>query len=193
MKERMRSEQLFRGDKEIGAEINAAQVEVARINQIPGENAAGRRAALEGFLAGFGAGSVIRPPFYCDLGDGITIGERTFINSTCTMLDTGLITVGSECHIATGVHLITATHPIDPVARRAGWEMAYPVKLADGVWLGAGVIVCPGVTIGENSVIGAGAVVTRDIPAGVVAYGNPARVAREIGPGDREEIPELGA
>ena len=127
MKERMRSEQLFRGDGEIGAEINAAQVEVARINAIQGENAEGRRAALEGFLAGFGAGSVIRPPFYCDLGDGITIGERTFINSTCTMLDTGLITVGSECHIATGVHLITATHPIDPVARRAGWEMAYPV------------------------------------------------------------------
>lgn len=144
MMERMRSEQLFRGDAELGAAINAAQVEVARINGILGEDAAARREALEGFLAGFGAGSVIRPPFYCDLGDGITIGAKTFINSTCTMLDTGLISVGSECHIATGVHLSTATHPIDPAARRAGWEMAYPVTLADGVWLGAGVIVCPG-------------------------------------------------
>jgi maltose O-acetyltransferase len=189
----MRSEQLFRGDERIAAEIDAAQVEVARINAIPGENAEGRRAALEGFLAGFGAGSVIRPPFYCDLGDGITIGERTFINSTCTMLDTGLITVGSECHIATGVHLITATHPIDPVARRDGWEIAHPVRISDGVWLGAGVIVCPGVEIGENTVVGAGAVVTRSLPPNVVAYGNPARVAREIGPADRAEAPELGS
>ena len=81
--------------------------------------------------------------------------------------------------------MITATHPVDPVARRDALERALPVTVADGVWLAAGVLVCPGVTIGENTVVGAGAVVTRDLPAGVVAFGNPARVIREIGEEDR--------
>ncbi len=91
--------------------------------------------------------------------------------------------------LAAGVQLITATHPVDPVARRAAWERALPVTLADGVWLGAGALVCPGVSIGENTVVGAGAVVTRSLPAGVVAYGNPARVIRAIDERDRVEVP----
>jgi maltose O-acetyltransferase len=89
------------------------------------------------------------------------------------------------------VQLLTATHPVDPVARRIGWESGAPIALGDNVWLGGGVIVCPGVTIGDDTVVGAGAVVTRDLPAGVVAVGNPARVLRPIGDADRIEIPEL--
>jgi len=187
----MRNGQLYTGEPTLTAELDRAQTEVIRLNTIDGGiDPEGRHAALKAFLAGFGEGSVIRPPFYCDFGDGITIGERTFINSTCTMLDVNTITIGSECDIASGVHIVTAEHPIDPVARRADWEMGRPIAIGDGVWIGAGVIVCPGVTIGENSVIGAGSVVTRDIPPGVVAYGNPCRVAREIGPEDAIEIPQ---
>jgi maltose O-acetyltransferase len=96
------------------------------------------------------------------------------------MLDGAPISVGDECLIASGVQLVTATHPIDPVARRAASEQALPVTIENGVWLAAGAIVCPGVSIGENTVVGAGSIVTRSLPAGVVAYGNPARVIREV-------------
>jgi maltose O-acetyltransferase len=90
------------------------------------------------------------------------------------------------------VQLLTPTHPIDPGPRRAAWEGAEPITLGDNVWLGGGVIVCPGVAIGADTVVGAGAVVTRDLPAGVVAVGTPARVLREIGEADRVEVPRLG-
>jgi maltose O-acetyltransferase len=105
------------------------------------------------------------------------------------MLDIAPITIGAQCWLATCVQLLAATHPIDPGPRRAGWEYGEAITIGDNVWLGGGVIVCPGVTIGDDTVVGAGAVVTRDLPAGVVAYGNPAQVAREIGERDRVDVP----
>ena len=107
------------------------------------------------------------------------------------MLDVAPIRIGATCQLATKVQLLTATHPIDPGPRRLGWESAEPITIGDNVWLGGGVIVCPGVTIGDDTVVGAGSVVTRDLPAGVVAYGNPARVQREIGEGDRVDVPDV--
>lgn len=189
-KDRMRRGELYRGDApELNRELDARQVLVQRHNAIPYEQEEQRRAALEELLADFADDAFIRPPFFCDFGDGITIGPRTFINSNCTMLDGAPIRIGEECLLASGVQLVTATHPIDPELRRQAWEMARPITLADGVWLGAGVIVCPGVSIGENAVVGAGAVVTKDLPAGVVAFGQPAKVAREIGERDRLQPP----
>jgi maltose O-acetyltransferase len=91
------------------------------------------------------------------------------------------IRIGASCQLASAVQILTPTHPIDPEPRRAGWEAAEPITIGDNVWLGGGAIVCPGVTIGDDTVVGAGAVVTGDLPAGVVAYGNPARIQREIG------------
>jgi maltose O-acetyltransferase len=90
------------------------------------------------------------------------------------------VTIGDEVQIATHVQLLTATHPLDAVQRRAAWEYAEPITIEDGVWLGGGVIVCPGVTVGENTVVGAGGVVVKDLPAGVLAVGNPARPIREL-------------
>lgn len=189
-KELMRAGQLYRGDDpELNAELDRRQAMVGALNRIPYERREERRAAFDELLAAFGEGSFIRPPFYCDFGDGIEIGDRVFVNSCCTLYDGAPITVGDECLLAAGVQLITATHPLDPVARRAAWEQALPVTLADGVWLGAGALVCPGVSIGENTVVGAGAVVTRSLPAGVVAHGNPARVIREIDERDRVALP----
>ena len=107
------------------------------------------------------------------------------------MLDVAPVAIGAACQIATRVQLLTATHPIDPGPRRTGWEYAEPITIADNVWLGGGVIVCPGVTIGQDTVVGAGAVVTKDLPAGVVASGVPARVRREIGEQDRVEVPAI--
>jgi maltose O-acetyltransferase len=106
------------------------------------------------------------------------------------MLDVAPIRIGSACQIATCVQLLTATHPIDPEPRRLGWESAEPITVGDNVWLGSGAIVCPGVTIGDNTVLGAGSVLTRDLPAGVVAFGNPARVHRPIADSDRVSLPE---
>jgi maltose O-acetyltransferase len=185
-KELMRAGELYPGDDpELNRELDRRQAMLAALNAIPPERAEERAAALADLLAGVGEGTFIRTPFYCDYGDGITIGSRTFVNFNCTMLDAAPIAVGDECLLASGVQLITATHPVDPAPRREAIEQALRVTVADGVWLGAGAIVCPGVSIGENTVVGAGSVVTRDLPAGVVAYGNPARVAREIKPGDR--------
>jgi maltose O-acetyltransferase len=108
------------------------------------------------------------------------------------MLDVAPIEIGAACQIATRVQLLTATHPIDPEPRRIGWEYAEPISIADNVWLGGGVIVCPGVSIGQDTVVGAGAVVTKDLPPGVVAAGVPARVLREIGDQDRVDVPARG-
>ena len=120
----------------------------------------------------------------------MSIGAGTFFNYDCLMLDVAPVTIGAACQVASRVQFLTATHPIDPGPRRIGWESAMPIVVGDNVWLSGGVIVCPGVTIGEDTVVGAGAVVTRDLPAGVVAMGVPARVLREIGDRDRIEIPE---
>ncbi len=192
MKERMRRGELYRGDDpELSEELLSCQERMAAFNAIPARSVEARQELLSGFLAEFGEEAEIRSPFYFDWGDGISVGARTFINYNAAMLDGAPITIGEECLLASGVTLATATHPIDPETRRAAWELAAPITLADGVWLGAGVIVCPGVSIGENTVVGAGAVVTRDLPAGVVAVGNPARVLREIGEEDRLSPPAL--
>jgi maltose O-acetyltransferase len=128
-----------------------------------------------------GEGAYVKPPLFVDYGENITIGARTFINFNLTALDVAAITIGEDCQIGPNVQLLTPLHPIDPEPRRDKLEAAKPIVIGDNVWLGGGVIVCPGVSIGENSVIGAGSVVAKDIPANVVAVGNPARVIRRIG------------
>ena len=140
----------------------------------------GRRRILLELLGSFGEEAQIRPPLYCDYGYRISIGDRTFVNHGLVALDVAEIRIGADCQIATYVQLLTATHPVDPDARREKWEGSKPITIGDNVWLGGGVIVLAGVTIGENTVVGAGAVVTKDLPPNVVAVGNPARVVREI-------------
>lgn len=108
------------------------------------------------------------------------MGEGTFVNYNLTALDVAPITIGSHCQIGPNVQLLTPTHPVEPGPRRAKLEAALPITIGDNVWLGGGAIVLPGVTIGDNSVIGAGSVVTKDVPANVVALGNPARVVRPV-------------
>ena len=173
---------LYRADDpELEADMAAAQAQVEAYNATRFGEQAERDRLLRDLLGEVGEGVVIRPPFRCDYGTQIAIGAGTFVNYGCVMLDVVAIEIGERCQIATGVQLLTATHPIDPGPRRDAWEYGEPIKIGDNVWIGAGAIVCPGVTIGDDSVIGAGAVVTRDVPPGVVAAGNPARVLREIG------------
>jgi maltose O-acetyltransferase len=191
MKDRMlRGELYFAGDPQLAADLGRAQELLARYNATRHDERAERERLLRELLGAVGAGVAVNPPFRCDYGTQITIGAGTFVNYDCIMLDVATIAIGAACQIATRVQLITAAHPIDPGPRRAGWEYGAPIVLGDNVWLGAGVIVCPGVTIGDDTVVGAGSVVTRDLPAGVVAVGVPARVQRAIGGGDRVDVPE---
>lgn len=139
-----------------------------------------RRALLVELFDAFGAGAVLKPSFRCDYGGNISIGEDAFINYDCVFLDCNRITIGREVQIAPRVQIYTATHPLDSATRRSKQEFALPVVIKDGAWLGGGAIVCPGVTIGENTVVGAGSVVTRDLPDGVLAVGNPCRVLRTL-------------
>ncbi|MFE5409448.1 sugar O-acetyltransferase [Microbacterium sp. NPDC056569] len=139
------------------------------------------RTILAELLGSLGDGAHLNPPLFVDYGENIHIGAGTFVNYNLTALDVAAITIGADCQIGPNVQLLTPTHPIDPAPRRDKLEAAQPITIEDNVWLGGGVIVCPGVTIGENSVIGAGSVVTKDIPANVVAVGSPARVIRTIG------------
>lgn len=140
----------------------------------------GAREILADLLGTLGEGSHINPPLFVDYGENIHVGAGTFVNCNLTALDVATITIGEDCQIGPNVQLLTPTHPIDPRPRRDKLEAAEPITIEDNVWLGGGVIVCPGVTIGENSVIGAGSVVTRNIPANVVAVGSPASVIRTI-------------
>ena len=158
---------------------------LGRYNRDPAAPYPERKQLLEELLGAFGDGSEIRPPFYCDFGDRVFVGARTFANFGLVALDVAPIVIGDDVQIGPSVQLLTPTHPIDAEARRAKWESARPIAIGDNVWLGGGVIVLPGVSIGRNSVIGAGSVVSRDVPADVVAMGNPARVTRPLtGTGD---------
>ena len=190
MKDRMlRGELYIADDRELVADNARAQRLLDRYNATLDSEQAERDELLRDLLGGVGEGVMIKPSFRCDYGTYITIGAGTFINYDCVMLDVAPIAIGAACQIAPRVQLLTATHPVDPQPRRDGWESGAPISLADNVWLGGGVIVGPGVTIGEDTVVGAGSVVTRDLPAGVVAVGVPARVQREIGERDRIDPP----
>lgn len=135
---------------------------------------------LRELVGSLGEDVEVRAPFHIDYGYQIFIGDRTFINCNVVALDVAPIHIGADCQIAPGVQFLTPYHPLDPTSRRDKVEAARPITIEDNVWLGANVLVCPGVTIGENTVVGTGAVVTRDLPPNVLAMGAPARVVKEL-------------
>jgi maltose O-acetyltransferase len=122
----------------------------------------------------------IEPPFHCDYGYNIRVGSRFYANFLCVILDPAAVEIGDDVFFGPGVHVYTATHPVDAVERIRGPELARPVRIGSRVWIGGGSIILPGVSIGDGTTIGAGSVVTRDVPAGVVAAGNPCRVLRAL-------------
>ncbi|WP_199485026.1 sugar O-acetyltransferase [Actinomadura craniellae] len=167
-------------DLELATDALRAALLCERFNSRSAAEPLARRELLAELLGEIGEGVEIRPPLRVDYGYQITIGPRTFLNFGAVLLDVARITIGADVQIGPNVQLLTPTHPVEPEPRRAKYESARPITLADNVWLGGGVIVCPGVTIGENTVVGAGAVVTADLPPNVVAVGNPARIVRGI-------------
>ena len=143
-------------------------------------NGSGDVAVLHELVGSIGRDSHIRAPFFCDYGYNITVGDDCFVNFNCVMLDVVPITLGDRVQVASAVQFLAADHPLDAVERASGREFGRPITLEDDAWVGGGVVLCPGVTVGRGSIVGAGSVVTKDIPPGVVAVGNPCRVLRKL-------------
>jgi len=160
-------------------ELLAARFEARRLTRrlsdLDPADAAGREQVLRALLGGVGPGSWVEAPFFCDYGAQISIGAGVYVNMACVFLDAAPITLGDDVQVGPGVQLLTSDHPRDAGERASGAEWAYPIAIGARAWLGGGVIVLPGMTIGEDAVIGAGSVITRPVPAGVVAAGNPCR------------------
>lgn len=185
--ERMESGKLFyAGDPElVQAKLRCKELLYDFNHARPSQ--AGEMLALLGQLLGaMGEGCWIEPPLYVNWGSRITLGDRVYANTGLTVIDDTFVTIGSHVMLGPRVTISAATHPVDPELRRQAYQYDLPVTIEENVWVGAGATILPGVTIGKNSVIGAGSVVDRDIPPDVVAAGVPCRVLREIGPRDRE-------
>ena len=175
------------GDKEIMDEQVPWQDKLWEFNQLKTSDYDKKQAYMKEVFAECGEGCYIELPFRANWGGHhLHLGSRVYANFNLTLVDDGHIYIGDDVMFGPNVTIATANHPIDPLLRRKQLQYNKDVHIGDLVWIGAGVVICPGVSIGDNTVIGAGSIVTKDIPAGVVAYGNPCRVIREIGEQDRE-------
>jgi maltose O-acetyltransferase len=166
------------GDPELQDDQTAAKHWMARYNASLASTPAERRDLLRQKLGEIGEGVVIRPPFHCDYGYNIRLGRNVFLNFNCVILDVCEVDIGDLTQIGPGVQILTADHPRDPEERARGLEFGQAVSIGRNVWIGGGAIILPGVTIGDDAVLGAGSVVTRDVPPGVTVMGNPAREKR---------------
>ena len=137
-------------------------------------------------LLGKSEGAFINPPFYCDYGSHIEVGKNFFANYNCTIIDVAKVKIGDYCQMAPNVAIYTAGHPVHPDSRNSAYEYGIGVTIGDNVWIGGNTVILPGVHIGSNTVIGAGSVVTKDIPDWVIACGNPCKVVRKITEEDRK-------
>ena len=175
--QRMLAGELYHpGAPEIQAEQAAARAWLARYNTAAGRSPSELHGLLAERLGAVGEGAQIRPPFFCDSGFNIRLGANVFLNFNCVILDVVPVTIGDGTQIGTGVQILTADHPRDPAERATGIEWGVPITIGRNVWIGGGAIILPGLTIGDDALIGAGSVVTRDVPAGATVVGNPARV-----------------
>ncbi|MEI8702891.1 MULTISPECIES: sugar O-acetyltransferase [unclassified Mesorhizobium] len=177
-KEKMLAGEFYNAaDPEIQADLLATGAWIKRYNDTLGQTPGHWHELLSERLGEVGRGTVIRPPFFCDYGFNIRIGANAYINFNCVILDVVEVTIGQGTAIGPAVQIYTADHPHDPEQRQAGLQVGRPVRIGSRVWIGGGAIILPGVTIGDNAVVGAGSVVTRDVPAGAKVVGIPARVA----------------
>ena len=155
-----------------------------KLNFMDRSDLSGIRQVVKGLL-GTSDGAVINPPFYCDYGSHIHVGKNFFANYNCTIIDVAKVIIGDNCQMAPNVAIYTAGHPVHPDTRNTAYEYGKEVRIGDNVWIGGNTVICPGVTVGDCCVIGAGSVVTKDIPSWMIAAGNPCRVIRRITDADR--------
>ncbi len=174
-KAKMLAGELYCPDAELHEDHRQACLWMERYNATLSLTSAERHALLAERLASVGADATIRPPFHCDYGYNIHIGKGVFLNFNCTILDICTVTIGDGTQIGPGVQILGADHPRDPAQRRAMLEFGRPIVIGANVWIGGGALIMPGVTVGDDAIIGAGAVVTRTVAPGATVAGNPAR------------------
>lgn len=180
-KEKMLSGELYNAlDPQLSEERVKARLLLKELNDSREDELEKRETILKQLLPNSGSGLWLQPPFYCDYGTNILLGEKVFFNFNCVLLDVATITIGSRTLVGPNVQMYAATHPVDYKERASGLEYGKPIVIGEDVWIGGSTVICPGVSIGDRSVIGAGSVVTKDIPADVIAAGNPCRVTREL-------------
>lgn len=167
-------------DPEVLAQRDTAKNALFEFNHTPPSQGEKRRKILRSLIGKTGENFVIEAPFHCDYGFNISLGENFYANVNLVILDCTKVTIGDNVFIAPNVHICCAGHPLDAERRNKGLEYAYPVTIEDNVWIGVGAQILPGVTVGQGSVIAAGAIVNRDVPAMTLVAGNPARVIRKI-------------
>ncbi|MDM0044872.1 sugar O-acetyltransferase [Variovorax dokdonensis] len=176
-KDRMLAGEMYDpSDPEIQADQAACHAWLARFNSSLGDGAQRWRVLLQERLGAVGASAVIRPPFHCDYGYNIFLGEGVFLNFNCTVLDVVPVRIGDRTQVGPGVQILSADHPRSAQERSMGLEFGRPVLIGRDAWIGAGALILPGVVIGDGAIVGAGCVVTRDVPAGATVVGNPGRV-----------------
>lgn len=178
-------------DPELVAERIAAKELCFELNNLHPSMTMKREEIIRRLLGKAGVNCCIESPFYCDYGYNIEVGDNFFINSGCIILDGAKVIFGDNVFVAPHCGFYTAGHPLDHERRNLGLEYALPITIGNNVWIGGHVCILPGVSIGDNSVIGAGSVVNKDIPAGILAAGNPCRVIREINEADRHRYPNI--
>jgi maltose O-acetyltransferase len=185
-KEKMLAGELYDAlDPQLSGERVRARMLLKELNESREDQLLDREKILKELIPSSGKGLWLQPPFYCDYGTNIRLGDKVFFNFNCVVLDVARVTIGSRTLFGPNVQIYTATHPLNHLQRASGLEYAKPITIGKDVWIGGAVVICPGVNIGDRSVIGAGSVVTRDIPADVIAAGNPCRVLRVLN-ADRE-------
>lgn len=172
-------------DPQLAAERRKARLLTSKLNLSGDDQPEERAEILNTLIPNQGAGLWIEPPFYCDYGSNIFLGEKVFFNFNCVVLDVAPVHIGSRTLFGPNVQIYTATHPINATERASGLEYAKPITIGSDVWVGGSAVICPGVTIGDRSIIGAGSVVTKNIPPDVIAAGNPCRVIRPVTEGDK--------
>ncbi len=180
-KEKMISGEMYNPlDAVLSEDRQKARLLLKKLNDSLESDMQAGTAILKQLLPNAGEGLWIQPPFYCDYGYNISTGRNVFLNFNCVILDVAPVTIGSRVMLGPNVQIYAASHPLDHKERSSGLEFGKPVMIGDDVWIGGSAVICPGVSIGERCVIGAGSVVTKDIPAGVFAAGNPCKLIREL-------------
>ena len=182
-KEKMLAGELYNAlDTQLSEERLKARLLIKALNDTREDQTEERNRILKELIPNAEEGLWLQPPFYCDYGYNITLGRNVFFNFNCVILDVAAVTIGNRTLFGPNVQIYTATHPINYKERASGLEFAKPITIGDDVWVGGSAVICPGVHIGNRSIIGAGSVVTRDIPDDVFAAGNPCRVIRALSP-----------
>lgn len=179
-KEKMLAGELYDPlDKQLTDQRIKARLLLKELNESGEDEPQQREQILKQLIPNAGMGLWLQPPFYCDYGGNIILGEKVFFNFNCVVLDVAQVTIGSRTIFGPNVQIYTATHPLNYLERASGLELGKPISIGDDVWVGGGAIICPGVTIGHRSIIGAGSIVTRDVPDDVIAAGNPCRIIKQ--------------